>query len=435
MRQFSRREVVAGLGGVGSLAASAAVGPDGLFEWTTSLATSAPDGIWQEIDRDPRRSGYAPSGGPPADAAEQWSVEIDSALRGNYYRPGIVVDERHVYVLETDALVAFDRETGRRAWRFEPPTVVPPSNTRTKYDRTGFDRWRGWLACIDGTVFVNGDSRGDEDTLPIRVLYAVDATDGSLNWAVPECVGHAVLGDSVLCNGLWGKDSKCYLVHAETGRSRVVSSAKDGALLACFATDDAHTFSYEGLTETGIETVRSSVFHEDLVVSQSSMFKTTITSDGIALLTNSSQVRFEVDGDPELVAVDLVDGASWPVAVEGTLADSRMFATDDEQWYVLTDRGMQAYPVAEAVARDGSSNPTWQTAVPPVVGRAIVTDGGVYLPTEAGILVLDPATGDRQGQFGPEHIENPAKWWEWAPAVVDGTLYCRLGDGNLHAYA
>jgi len=421
---------------MGSLAASHALGPTGLFEWTTSVETTVPDGIWQEIDRGPRRSGYAPSGGPPADATEQWSVEVDSALRGNYYRPGIVVGEQHVYMLETDALVAFDRETGHRAWRFEPPAVVPPSNREDSYDRSGFTEWRGWLAYRDGTVFVNGGSRGsgDSDTWPIRALYAVDATDGSMNWAAPERIGHAVLGDSVLCADASGSLRNC-LVNIETGRSRSIPLPETGSILACFATDDASTFSFGGLTNTGLGTVRSSVFEEDLIVSQSTMFGTTITSDGIALLTNSPRLEFDVDGDPDLVAVDLVEGMHWPISVEGDRRSTEMCLTDDDQWYVLTEGGIEAHPVAEAAARGQASNPTWQTAVPPLVGRPIVTDAGVYLPTEAGITVLSPSTGDKQGQFGPEYVENPPKWWQWAPAVVDGTLYCRLGDGNLHAYA
>lgn len=434
MTQFSRREVVAGLGGVGSLAASHALGPAGLFEWTTSVETTVPDGIWQEIDRDPRRSGYAPSGGPPTDATEQWSVEVDSALRGNYYRPGIVVGEQHVYMLETDALVAFDRETGHRAWRFEPPAVGPPSNREADYDRSGFAGWRGWLAYRDETVLVNGGSRGKGDTWPIKVLYAVDATDGSMNWAAPDRVGHAVLGESVLCASASGESSRNCLVHKETGRSRSISLPQTGDMLACFGTDDAHVFSFGGPTNKGIETVRSSVFEEDLVVSQSMMFGTTITSDGIALLTNVPRLGFDVDGDPDLVAVDLADRTHWPIPVEGTPRTPTVYLTDDEQWYVLTEEGIEAHPVSEAAARGPASNPTWQTAVPPVVGRPIVTDEGVYLPTEAGITVLDPSTGDKQGQFGPEYVENPPKWWQWAPAVVDGTLYCRFGDGNLHAY-
>ncbi|QCC52078.1 outer membrane protein assembly factor BamB family protein [Halapricum salinum] len=427
MRQFSRREVLAGLGGVGSLAASEALGPGGLFSETPSLETSVPEGTWQERGRDPRRSGYAPgSGGLAADPTRQWQVEFDRADVRLPETMCLSVDQRHVYVLESDALVALDRDSGREQWQFRPPKVTPPPAVRQYRSRFGdepiaiegasFSNWVGWLACRDGQVFVTGG------TEQFPVLYAVQAQSGTMNWAVPGVSGQALLGDAVLFNN-GPADYDAGLLDVTTGNI-LETTGTIGYNPTVYAGPDARKFTLEMDSYDWNMVSSESISDADIALGSSDVLTATITSSGLGL--------FEIltrSGD-DLVVVDLRSGEYQSLQTD--FEHSRpVVVTDDDHWFVCTEERVTAFPVVRPT-EESLGTQLWQTSVSPVVTNPAITDTAVYVPTEQGLVVIDIHSGQKRSRIGrPPRTDQR---WAIPPSIADGALYYVSG-GRLTAYS
>lgn len=412
MKRPRRRQLLAGIGGLGSLAAGRYLGSPGLFGDGLTLSADVPTGVWQERGRGPRRSGYAPDAdGPTDEFSEQWRVGVDWA--NDAYIGSIVVDENHVYVPETDALVAIDRADGSESWRFEPPSVsTQPFDT--PIEEEDLSLWGSLLACRDGRVFVTARPDGFD------VLYAVDAATGSVAWALPDTGGITLLGDGLVCYA----SNEDYCIDAESGQVRTTMSGMTYG--AVYIDGTVHEFGeydrfpyvttnrYDG-PDRAFVTVESTTNANDHAV----------TADGVAFTVVDSR-RVEADH----AVVDVRNGASR--LVSATVPHPTVSVTDGERWYVFGSESAAALPAVDPGIDGDPLEPQWQRSVDTVVGRPAVTDAAVYVPTEAGLLVLDPGTGEVLTHRGGHAV---GEWGWWSPVVAGDTLYCRLGDSDdLHAF-
>jgi len=148
----SRRQLLAALGGAVACGVAGCLGGDGdRFTPGTDEETD-----WPAPRHDTHNTAYAPdAAGPRTEPATRWTTD-----RGSPTGPPVVADGT-VYLPGIEALWALDTTDGSQRWRFvrESATSTTPPTVH------------------DGTVYVTERTE--------RVVYALDAADGSILWQTP----------------------------------------------------------------------------------------------------------------------------------------------------------------------------------------------------------------------------------------------------------
>ena len=144
---LSRRELLAGLLGAGTVGVGVELGVDA----SPSLDSWAPEhGDWPAARRGPKRTAAAPDAEPPGpDASVEWEADLAGSAT-------LVVEGDTVYTGRQSGVAAFDLASGERRWQ---------------RDVRGVD-----LCVRDGQLYCGAGQTGD--------LAALDTVDGSTRWTV-----------------------------------------------------------------------------------------------------------------------------------------------------------------------------------------------------------------------------------------------------------
>ncbi|QSG06852.1 WD40/PQQ-like beta propeller repeat containing protein [Halapricum desulfuricans] len=341
-----------------------------------------------------------------------------------------------MYALESDALVALDRDTGTEQWRFHPPVVTEPVSVRglgtpSLGSGDGPINVGERLAYRDGRVFLEGGQWTE-----ISVLYAIDAESGTMEWAVPGASEPILLGEVLLCSMSFD-GSNAALINAQTGRIREKFDAflrywpgafvgHDLSIEAIRAKTDEFGLS-NGYRRFDPELVVPTSAGTDIALFQPDFQTPAITTDGLALSAPGQVINGDGDTSQYMAVLDLQNGEFQPLQESGLW--NTQVVTDNERWYIVGHGAVVSYRVREP--GDGDQIKEWETDISEPVGKPAVTGTALYVPIPDGILALDPASGERLAEQGPG-VE--ATHWKH-PAVVAGeTLYRRTSDGTLYAY-
>jgi outer membrane protein assembly factor BamB len=374
---LSRRRLLA-LGG-GAVAGSAVLSPDAIRQ-EMDLSPSVPDDAWPMAGRTPARTART-SAGPEPPLETVWERYV-----GNSSRTGsLIADERRLYTLADDRLVALDRADGTVVWT---------------YDAFGDDFWsvypEGPLTIGGGQVFLRADG----------TLHAVSLADRSLDWRRDGTgsggvlsVGHVVFTGG---NELLALDAATGAVH---WRGALDPVAYDDGTLFCvgstgrLAAYDATTGEREWRTNVALNRYRRGP-------------AVAVTDDAVVVGTVS-------DGSFGLRGFDRDTG-------------ERRFTVDDGRGFVgVAARGTTAYavradPSAVLAVSTTDGQVRWVESARSVEPTAPVIAGDVlYVRSDDAVFGLDPDDGT--GVVGPV----------WAPnghslVAAGGRLYADAGP-RVHA--
>jgi len=374
---LSRRRLLA-VGG-GAVVGSAALSPDALRR-EMDLSASVSEDAWRMAGRTPARTARAPTGPePPLETV--WERYV-----GNPSRIGsLIADERRLYTLADDRLVALDRADGTVVWT---------------YDAFGDDSWsvypEGPLTIGGGRVFLRADG----------TLHAVSLSDGSLDWRRQGVGTGGVLpvGNVVFAGG-----NELLALDAATGaaywRGVFDPVAYDDGTLFCVGTT-GRLAAYDATA--GEREWRTSM----------------------AIDRDSRGPAAAVTG--ETVLVGTVPDGSFGLRGFDRETGERRFTVDDGRGFVgIAARGETAYavrtdPSAVLAVSTTDGHVRWAEPVRSVTPTAPVIAGDVlYVRGDDAVFGHDPDDGT--GILGPV----------WAPdghslVVAGGRLYVNAGQ-RLHA--
>jgi outer membrane protein assembly factor BamB len=379
-------------------------------ESPTELERLSVDGEWPQYRFDETRRGYrTDTTGPTEEIEHRWTFErgdVPERREADHEWPEFnpVVADDSVYVASQDGgIYSISVETGEQEWRFSESTSLTDPNRKSTPAvsdgtvlsegsgghiyaidaETGEKSWQlranvenSYLmpAVSDGVVFLVFD--GD--------VYAIDPSDGSINWYREETGWVHTLtvgGGTVFATAVTESSRKLYALDQETGETRWETS---GPSIGC---------SYhDGTVYTGRKT-----FYQ------------------------------EIDGSPELIALDATDGAvKWTRDVPATFgAEVSPPAVGDGTVYAgLYDGNVYAFD-----ATDGSQNWVFKTRGDAIKENPVVVDDHLYFGTFwPGWVYCVSRSGDRKWSYPlPESAHQPA--------VVDGAVFITDSAGNLHAFA
>jgi outer membrane protein assembly factor BamB len=312
-----------------------------------------------------------------ATGEQQWTAEFIGTS------PGQAVADGTLYVAG-HGLTAFDTSEGSREWTFErSATATPEGNDEPK----GPGPIWGAPAVADGTVFVPGG-------LLVPWLYALDATDGSIQWRTrfpgTDLTSSPAVGDDAV-----------YVVD-DTNRLVAIDRARGDV-----------QWAYHGFDSPGR--------------------KPTLAGGRLYVVDAGSVHAFDRAGE-QIWTIE-TDHRNGSLAIDGKRAylagETAIIALDAETGTQLWEYDGGAHPVfGEPVIADGTV----------YVGRAGERGAGTEENEPAGrILAIDGATGDRRWAFTTRGIPagegGPYAGTRGSLAVGDGTLFACTQAGDLYAIA
>lgn len=362
---LSRRRLLAV--GAAAVVGSAALSPE-TFRREMDLSASVPDDSWPMAGRTPARTARAPSAPePPLETA--WERHVGDASRVE----GLVADERRLYTLADDALVALDRADGTVTWRYDAfrdgSWSVHPEGPLTLGRGRAFVRAGGTLHAVslsDGSLDWRRQGVGTGGVLPVgnvvfaggSELLALDAATGAVHWrGAPDPVAYD--DGTLFCVGTTGRLAA---YDAATGErewrasmaidrdSRGPAAAVTGETVLVGTVPDG-SFGLRGFDrETG---ERVFTFDE---------------GQGFVGVATRGETAYAVRADPSAVlAVSTTDGhVRWTEPVRGVAPTAPVLAGD-----VLYVRGHDAVFGLDPDDGTGIVGPVWAPN-----GRSLVAAGG-----------------------------------------------------------
>lgn len=157
--------------GLGQPTSSGTSGPGSPWPTETSRPTSAD---WPVYHRDPARTGNDPAFPALEALTTRWSAPLDGAV----YAEPLVVGGRVIAATEGGSVYALDADTGQVVWRQNLGTPVPLSQLPCgNIDPLGITGTPAYDPST-GSLFLGAEVVG-----PRHVLFALDATDGTVRWS------------------------------------------------------------------------------------------------------------------------------------------------------------------------------------------------------------------------------------------------------------
>ncbi len=407
----------------------------------TATPSPALTASWPEYHHDAQRTGQSSSTPDVSTLSTWWTAHLDGAV----YAEPLVVGDDVIAVTENDTIYAIDAESGAVVWKDHVGTPVPQSD----------------LPC--GDIFplgMTGTPADDpvtqsifvvaEETGPIHVLYAFDATTGAVRWsrpvdiplssedasAVQQRTALLVDGGDVYF-GFGGLDGDCSqyrgaVVAVPTDGQGptldyVVPTTREGAVWATggpvLGSDgNLYVATGNGAAEGGTWDDTNSVLELTPTLQLVGAFAPsrwpydnahdldlgsvapTLLPDGYLFIAGKSGIGY-------VLQQALLGGIGGELSSGPTCQGAMAFggtAFTGDTLYLPCSNGLQAISVAPG----GGFTSLWQTSSgangPPVLGGESV----LSVDTSSGTLfALDAATGAPQGQIsvGPvPHFASPA---------------------------
>ncbi|GAB7095282.1 hypothetical protein JCM30237_24350 [Halolamina litorea] len=380
--------------------------------------------LWRSLGGDTRSSGYKPEASVPtegaqatslepvADATQRLGDEIDDWWYWAYRYSTIAADESHVYYtggFDHDAVeggvVAVNRATGETAWQFGPKeaaawfrggitvrgdtAVVGGIDGESEkgilfgIDTTsGTERWRQrvpgavWMPpeWYDDTVYVA--SRAVQYTGTDRALLAVDPTDGTIEWEVPQ----SELPDRMLRTSPVVDDTGVYIAanwqtiaaYTHDGSQRWTTKIR-GPIIGSPAADDKRVYATrqrygqgygdENTDVVALDKSNGQIDWRYQTESKEAQHRPAVTNDSVYI----------VNSDSTVICLSKTGDLRWKTKLPGTpgtpptVADGLVFIGHSEQLNpgvvaLRTENGRQRYsyltdrygPIGEIVVVDGA---------------------------------------------------------------------------------
>ncbi|SEW13203.1 outer membrane protein assembly factor BamB family protein [Natrinema salifodinae] len=393
----SRRQLLA----CGGLAVTGLVGGRAaLVEGTAAAALE-----WPMARYDAAGTGYNPAAsGPKDDVEPAWTGALESS-GGFEIDPPVLVDGT-VYA-GTDALIAFDADTGDVRFSYGTAYGSTPARARSSIYRTD----TLVVSSTDGLVGLNagGGLGPGAIRLGAERWRGPSQAAGSSIFGPPEIPPPVAVGDTAYA--VIPDAGSIVALAADNGRERwrrtieydeaTVTprrpAVRDGTVFVTAWPHQVRAFD----AETGAERWRTD--HPEQMV-----LAPTATTNGLLVPSRSGLRLYEADGDGDTRWKRDFDGNA--TAGAAAVADGRVFVADGTESLRALDL---------ETGEEEWSVPFTHEATP------VVADGVVYVTRDGYDLVaFDAETGDQR-------FTRQAKWSLSTPAIGDGVLYIVDGDRVL----
>jgi outer membrane protein assembly factor BamB len=348
-----------------------------------------------------------------------WSADIGSGSgSGRRLLSGPVVAEGRVYTMDSDFEIrAFDAETGRRIWDFEPE--IPDEDD---------EAFGGGIAYADRMIFV---------TTGYARVFALNAATGELIWEErmpgPSRAAPSIADGKVLAMSI---DNRVTAYDADTGEELWFHAgfAETAGLLggaSAAVTDRTAIVPYSS----------GEIFSLRLSTGRPNWSDSLVSVRRVDALASLSDIRgrpvvdrgivYAISHAGRMVAFDLASGArAWDRRIGGIqtpwIAGEFLYlVTLDQTVLALTRRGGRvrwATPLPNYEDPEDLEDPiTW-------AGPVLVSDRLLIGNSIGELWSISPYDGRPLGRIdvgGPVYVP---------PVVANGTVYVQTDDGDLIAY-